>query len=80
MYQASRMYYVMVGIEMSLFPEFESDIDFAQGLLSEVQVFVLPGQCFGIKNFFRVVICAPADVLKDSAKRIRNFVRKHINE
>ena len=37
--------YCMVGIDLKLFPDFPSDVEFSQKLLDEQQVFVLPGSC-----------------------------------
>lgn len=36
--------YLMVGIDISHFPEFKDDIDFTKQLLIEQSVFCLPGQ------------------------------------
>lgn len=69
--------YAMVKIEMEKFPKFPSEVEFAQGLLEEQQVFVLPGSCFTMPNSFRVVLCAPADVLADAAARIVKFCLQH---
>jgi tyrosine aminotransferase len=46
-------------------------------LYQEESVFVLPGRCFNIENFVRVVICPPPDVLKQAADRIRAFCARH---
>jgi len=68
--------YVMVKIDMKRFPQYASDVEFAQALLDEKQVYVLPGACFRMPNFIRVVFCAPANVLKDAAQRIAEFVEE----
>ncbi len=69
--------YCMVGIDLSLFPSFPSEVEFSQALLHEQQVFVLPGSCFTMPSYFRVVLCAPVATLKDAAKRICVFAAKH---
>lgn len=68
--------YVMVGIEVDRLNGIESDVDFAQQLLSEENVFVIPGSCFRMKNFFRVVYSAPTEKLSEAYDRIANFVKK----
>lgn len=72
--------YLMVGIHLESFPEFKSEMDFAQALVDEQQVFVLPGSCFTMPNYFRVVLCPPADKLEEAARRIASFCDAHRNK
>jgi len=65
--------YVMVGIDQNVLKM--DDVTFAKQLLREQLVFVLPGSCFGAKNFFRVVFCAPKPILEDACNRIQSFVQ-----
>eukprot|EP00397_Hematodinium_sp_SG-2012_P030181 GEMP01031945.1.p1 GENE.GEMP01031945.1~~GEMP01031945.1.p1 ORF type:complete len:408 (+),score=89.60 GEMP01031945.1:134-1357(+) len=51
----------------------KNDLEFSQELLREESVVVLPGQCFQIPNFFRIVITPPQDKLVEACERIRNF-------
>ncbi len=69
--------YSMVGIALERFPAFPSEVEFAQALLDEQQVFVLPGSCFTMPGYFRVVVCAPADKLTEAARRLAVFCDKH---
>mmetsp|Transcript_19290 Transcript_19290/g.31574 ORF Transcript_19290/g.31574 Transcript_19290/m.31574 type:complete len:454 (-) Transcript_19290:210-1571(-) len=69
--------YLMVSIDMSIFNCFKDDREFCLKLLSEESVFVLPGQCFFLPNFFRVVFCAPLDKLKEACDRIEEFCKRH---
>lgn len=55
----------------------KSDLDFSSMLLSEENVFVLPGTAFGMPGFFRVVFCAPNEVLEKAASRINCFCERH---
>ena len=48
--------YMMVGLDRNAFPKFENCTKIVEGLVREQSVFCLPGQCFGIKDFFRVVL------------------------
>ena len=69
--------YVMVGFDPSTLKGIKDDADFSDKLLSEEAVFVLPGQCFGIANFFRVVYCAPQEKLAEAYDRIDAFCQRH---
>jgi tyrosine aminotransferase len=52
--------YVMVGVDVAgMDAAVQDDVRFAQLLLEEESVFVLPGQCFGKPNYFRIVTCPP---------------------
>ena len=46
-------------------------------LLAEESVFVLPGQCFFMPNYFRVVFVAPVEKLEVAAARISEFCARH---
>eukprot|EP00462_Mataza_sp_D1_P018018 CAMPEP_0175138148 /NCGR_PEP_ID=MMETSP0087-20121206/10189_1 /TAXON_ID=136419 /ORGANISM="Unknown Unknown, Strain D1" /LENGTH=426 /DNA_ID=CAMNT_0016421021 /DNA_START=40 /DNA_END=1320 /DNA_ORIENTATION=- len=69
--------YVMVEVLVDQFKDISSDTDFAQKLLDEEFVFVLPGKCFNAPGFFRVVTCPPIDMLQTAATRIEAFVHRH---
>lgn len=69
--------YVMVHIQVSHFKDITSDVDFAQHLLTEEGVFVLPSSCFGIKDYFRIVFTAPSHKLKEAYERIGSFCLRH---
>ena len=62
--------YVMVGIDVDRLEGINSDVDFAQELLTEECVFVIPGSCFRMNNFFRVVFSAPTEKLEEAYDRI----------
>lgn len=69
--------YMMVGIEMECFPEFDSDVEFTQSLVSDQSVFCLPAQCFQCPNYFRVVLTVPEDKLREASRRIAEFCSRH---
>jgi tyrosine aminotransferase len=54
-----------------------NDVGFSNLLLQEENVFVLPGSCFGMANVFRVVYCAPVEILQQAAERIHQFCERH---
>ena len=69
--------YVMVGIDVAKFPSFKSDIDFSRELLREEAVMVLPGSCFLIDNYFRIVFTKPEEKLQEACSRIAEFCARH---
>lgn len=70
--------YVMIGVDVdSLDESIKDDTDFAKLLLTEQNLFVLPGQCFGMRNYIRLVTCPPAEVLEEAFHRIGAFCDKH---
>mmetsp|Transcript_36802 Transcript_36802/g.80414 ORF Transcript_36802/g.80414 Transcript_36802/m.80414 type:complete len:381 (-) Transcript_36802:282-1424(-) len=56
----------------------EDEVEFAKELLKEEAVFVLPGSCFQIPNFVRIVVTPPREVLEDAAQRITAFCKRRV--
>jgi len=71
--------YLMVEVDMKLFPGFPTTQDFCKKMLWDERVFVLPGEAFQAPGFFRVVICPTIEVLDEALKRISEFVNEHIS-
>uniref|UniRef100_A0A670IMY3 Tyrosine aminotransferase n=1 Tax=Podarcis muralis TaxID=64176 RepID=A0A670IMY3_PODMU len=69
--------YLMVGIQMEHFPEFENDVEFTERLIAEQSVFCLPATCFEYPNFFRVVITVPEEMMVEACRRIQQFCERH---
>lgn len=77
--------YAMVKIHIDLFgDEINDDLSFMKLLLEEENVVVLPGRAFGLDDrevwdtpVFRVVFCAPEDVLRCASERICSFCNRH---
>ena len=74
--EASGAMYALVQIDNTRL-HVKDDVDFANRLLQEEAVFVLPGACFGIPQAFRVVFCASVPVLEEAARRICRFCQRH---
>ena len=70
--------YVMFGLRPGAFPAFPSDVEFCQALLAEENVVLLPGACFNMAHFVRVVFCAPLDVLATAFDRVQAFCARHL--
>lgn len=69
--------YMMVGISMANFPEFQSDVQFTEAMVTEQSVFCLPATCFQYPSFFRVVLTVPAEKVDEACDRIEQFCRDH---
>ncbi|XP_019539199.2 tyrosine aminotransferase-like [Aedes albopictus] len=69
--------YMMIGIDIGRFPEFETDLEFVQALVAEQSVFCLPGQCFEYPNYVRIVLTVPEDMIVEACKRLEEFCQKH---
>jgi len=65
--------YMMVGIDMPSFPEFQNDLQVVEALVRDQSVFCLPGKCFNIANFFRIVLTVPKEMLIEACDRIEVF-------
>ncbi|XP_077451582.1 tyrosine aminotransferase isoform X7 [Stigmatopora argus] len=69
--------YLMVGIDIEHFPDFQDDVDFTEKLVTEQSVFCLPATAFEYANFFRIVVTVPEDMMLDACGRIRDFCQCH---
>jgi tyrosine aminotransferase len=78
--------YALVKIDVSQFDKnvIYDDMSFMKHLLEEENVFVLPGRAFGMIPspkqpcyVFRVVYCAPQEILEQAVIRIANFCQLH---
>ncbi|RKO96546.1 Tyrosine/nicotianamine aminotransferase [Caulochytrium protostelioides] len=70
--------YLMLQIDVAQFRDIRDDRDFAEQLVAEEGVLVLPGQCFHCTGHFaRIVFTAPAERLDEAYARIDAFCRRH---
>ena len=68
---------MMIGLDLAQFKDLADDMQFALELLREQSLAVLPGLAFRMKNYIRLVTCAPLDVLTEACNRIEEFCRTH---
>lgn len=54
----------------------KNDTDFAEDLISDQHVSLIPGSAFGQEGFARVSVTEPADRLKESVQRLTDFLNK----
>lgn len=57
-------------------PELNDDLDFAESLLVEKGVAVVPGTAFGLKNHIRLSIATSEENLQNALQRIAEFIGK----
>jgi hypothetical protein len=69
--------YMMVGLDRKAFPKFKNCLEIVEGMVREQSVFCLPGKCFGINDFFRVVLTVPRHMLETACDRIEQFCKDH---
>lgn len=69
--------YMMVGIKTENFPEYPDDLSFVQDLVKEQSVFCLPGKCFNIENYIRLVLTVPREMIVEACNRIEEFCATH---
>jgi tyrosine aminotransferase len=65
--------YAMVGLDIAQLEGITDDADFAKQILTEENVFFLPGKVFGMDNFVRLVMCMPAAKMVEAFARIKLF-------
>ena len=68
--------YAMVGIDCNALQGIKDDADFSMQILTEENLFVLPGKIFGMDSYVRVVICLPPEKLADAFNRIKRFCNR----
>lgn len=69
-------FYVFPNISKVLkrMPEFTDDLDFAEALLIDKGVAVVPGTAFGLKNHIRLSIATSEQNLENALERIADFI------
>ncbi|KAJ8729334.1 hypothetical protein PYW08_000915 [Mythimna loreyi] len=70
--------YMMIEIKITMFPEFDSDLEFISLLCNEQSVLCIPGKCFNYPNFMRIVLTVPEDILREACQRIKTFCEDHM--
>lgn len=70
--------YMMLQIRLDkLDSSISSDVDFAQYLVNEQGVLMLPGKCFSAPSFVRVVLCHNTDFFATMIERLQLFCEAH---
>lgn len=69
--------YLMIGLNMDSFPEFENELEFAKALIAEESVYCLPGSIFSYPGSVRLVITYPAEKIREACQRLKGFCFRH---
>ncbi|XP_023706286.1 tyrosine aminotransferase isoform X3 [Cryptotermes secundus] len=69
--------YMMVGINMAEFPDFASELNFVEQMVTEESVFCLPSKCFDYTNYMRLVLTVPEEQLREACHRITAFCKRY---
>jgi len=69
--------YMMIGIDIEGFPEFQDDLSLMQAMIEEQSVFCLPGTVFEMPNYMRIVLTVPEEMIEEACSRMAEFCEKH---
>jgi len=73
--------YTMIGLNIEMFDDsVNDDADFARRILIEENLSLLPGQAFTMKDYVRLVISCPPNVVEEVFNRIQSFCLAHIKK
>merc|ERR1711936_1439543 len=70
--------YMMVKVDMERFPQFKTDLDFIEKLVSEESVYCMPGKCFNYPGYMRLVLTLPPGLLCEALDRIHEFCSRNL--
>lgn len=70
--------YTMISLDFSNM-DIKDSITFAQKLVQEQGVIVLPAEAFLSHSGFRVVLCHPVHIIEECMDRLKEFVENHSN-
>ena len=54
-------------------------MEIVEAMVTEQSVFCLPGKCFNIPNFFRIVLTVPQEFMTEACDRIAKFCEENYN-
>lgn len=66
--------YVMLRVDIDSLAGIKDDAEFAKQLLVEQNLVVLPGQCFGMRGFVRLITCPTEATMREAFARIKIFI------
>ena len=69
--------YLLVRVDVDRLVGMRDEVEFAQALLREENVFVLPGSVFQAPGYVRLVCCAGLEVMAVAVQRMREFCHRH---
>ena len=69
--------YIMLQIDISKLFDIKDDKEFAEKLLTEENLSVLPGACFNMGGYIRLVTCPPEEIFTEAVERLKVFCSRH---
>lgn len=69
--------YIMLQIDISKLFDIKDDKEFAEKLLTEENLSVLPGACFNMGGYIRLVTCPPEEIFTEAVERLKLFCSRH---
>ncbi|XP_065196691.1 tyrosine aminotransferase-like [Sycon ciliatum] len=70
--------YMLFGINVDQLDGIADDVQFAEQLMSEESVFILPGCIFKYPNYLRIVLLAPETLISEAMDRIAAFCQRRM--
>ncbi|XP_065196692.1 tyrosine aminotransferase-like [Sycon ciliatum] len=70
--------YMLFGIKVDQLDGIADDLQFAEQLMSEESVFILPGYIFTYPNYMRIVLLAPEHLISEAMDRIAAFCQRRM--
>lgn len=71
--QAKAALYAIILVDVSKFKDINDTEELCLKLYKSHNVKCFPGECFGGKNFIRIVLCADIEAIKELCKRLIEF-------
>ena len=69
--------YMLLKVDSRAFGDLDDDVAFCAALLQEENLVLLPGQCFGVPGYVRLVLTPPQPMLAEGLRRLRDFCGRH---
>lgn len=69
--------YMLLKVDARAFGDLDDDVAFCAALLQEENLVLLPGQCFGVPGYVRLVLTPPQPMLAEGLRRLRDFCGRH---
>jgi tyrosine aminotransferase len=69
--------YMMIGVDIRSFPEFDGEEAFIKALISEESLYCLPGSAFNSPGAIRFVMTHSSETMLDACLRLKAFCRRH---
>lgn len=68
---------MMVEINLKKFKDIKNDVEFSQTLVNEQGLLMLPGKCFSMPGFIRIVLCHNVELFEVMLERLGLFCSEH---